>query len=44
MIVTIGQEVLGKNGKLGALYGLRMDPKSQTAEEMVIQHGFPVHD
>ncbi len=44
MIVTIGQEVIGKSGKLGTLYGLRMDPESQTAEEMVIRHGIPVHD
>jgi hypothetical protein len=44
VIVGIGQEVSGKDGRFGALYGLRMDAKSQTAEEMVIQHGFPVHD
>jgi sporulation protein YlmC with PRC-barrel domain len=44
VIVAIGQEVVGKDGRLGALYGLRMDDKSQTAEEMVIQHGFPVRD
>lgn len=44
MIVAIGQEVVGKNGRLGALFGLRMDVKSQTAEEIVIESGFPVHD
>jgi sporulation protein YlmC with PRC-barrel domain len=44
VIVSIGQQVVGKNGILGMLSGLRIDSKSQTAEEMVIRHGFPMHD
>ncbi len=42
MIVEIGQQVVGKEGTLGTIFGFRIDPKTQTADQMVIEHGFPV--
>ncbi len=42
MIVKIGQEIVGRDGKLGTLVGLSIDPNSQSADQMVIRHGFPL--
>lgn len=39
MIVQLGEQVIGKNGKLGRIAGFGMDSKSQSAEQMVIKHG-----
>ncbi len=39
MIVNLGEEVVGKDGKLGELKGFTIDPNSQRADQMVIRHG-----
>ncbi len=43
MIVTLGEQVVGKNGTLGRITGFRIDPNSQSADQMVIKHGLPFH-
>ncbi len=39
MIVQLGEQVMGKDGKLGELHGFNIDPNTQTADQMVIKHG-----
>ncbi len=42
MLVLLGEEVVGTDGKLGIIDGIAIDPKSQTAEQIVMKSGFPV--
>lgn len=43
MIVSLGEQVVGKNGTLGRIAGFRFDPNTQSADQMVIKHGLPFH-
>lgn len=39
MIISLGQDVVGTDGKLGVIDGFSIDPNSQAADQIVIKHG-----